>query len=141
MKIHIFNKFFSYAGLTFGVKVWQEPENSVTSLETNSLTLNCNIDDSSYTRMMWYRKQKNGTLELIGYSYGKGSTDIEKAFEKSKYTFSRPEVLKSTLEIKSLEIEDSATYFCATSIAQWWSSASKHYNNLILAEVIWSLWI
>lgn len=100
-----------------GVKVGQKPEDSVKKLKTNSL-INCHIDDNSFTRMMWYRKQNNGTLELLGYSYGKDSGDIEPPFEKSKYTFMRPEVLKSTLEIKGLEIGDSATYFCATSIAQ-----------------------
>ena len=73
-------------------------------------------------------------MNLIAYSSGKDNAQKEKPFDGSKYTLTRPEVLKSSLEIKDLESGDSALYFCATSIAQWNSSASQQHNNLIIAE-------
>ena len=73
-------------------------------------------------------------MNLIAYSLGKDNVKIEEPFKDSKYTLTRPEVLKSSLEIKDLESGDSALYFCATSIAQWNSSASQQHNNLIIAK-------
>ena len=125
---------YCHTGSTFGVKVSQSPPILFMKIRTKSVTLNCQHDDSTHYNMFWYRQQTNRELKMIAYSSGKDNAQIEKPFEKSKYTLTRPEVLKSSLEIKDLESGDSALYFCATSIAQWNSSASQQHNNLIIAE-------
>ena len=125
---------YCHSGSTLGVKVSQSPPISFMKRQTKSVTLNCQHDDNTHYNMFWYRQQTNREMNLIAYSLGKDNVKIEEPFNSSKYTLTRPEVLKSSLEIKDLESGDSALYFCATSIAQWNSSASQQHNNLIIAE-------
>ena len=85
--------FYFHTGSTVGVMVLQEPQNSFTTVENKSLTMYCQHDDSNYVQMMWYTQQRNGgELKLLAFSFGKDNADIEKPFEKSKYTLTRPEV-------------------------------------------------
>lgn len=76
-------------------------------------------------------------MNMVAYSFGENMEEIEQPFKKSKYTLTRPKMLNSSLEIKDLESADSATYFCATSAAHWYTSTSEQHNNFILAETIW----
>ena len=121
---------YCHSGSTLGVKVSQSPPISFMKRQTKPVTLYCQHDDNTHYNMFWYRQQTNGEMNLIAYSLGKDNVKIEEPFNSSKYTLTRPEVLKSSLEIKDLESGDSALYFCATSIAQWNSSASQQHNNL-----------
>lgn len=100
------------------------------------VTLDCQHDDTTHYYLYWYKQKTNGEMSLVAYSTNKGDEQIEKPFNNSKYKLTRPEMLKSSLEIKDLKSADSAIYFCATRYAQSHSSPSQQHNNLILAEKI-----
>ena len=68
--------------------------------------------------MFWYRQDSDGGMRLIAYSLNKDDANIETPFKESKYTMKRPEIKESSLQIKDLEVGDSAVYFCASSIAR-----------------------
>ncbi|XP_055721583.1 M1-specific T cell receptor beta chain-like [Salvelinus fontinalis] len=98
-----------------GVTVQQSPVQSVCREGDVSVTLWCYHDDSSYYYMFWYR-QRDNNMEMLTYSQGQGVWEIQPPFEKDvHYTMSRPELTRSTLEIKNLEVGDGAVYYCASS--------------------------
>ncbi|XP_072546298.1 M1-specific T cell receptor beta chain-like [Salminus brasiliensis] len=99
-----------------GVNIVQEPKISFV-LQKSSVTLHCTQDKTDHQRMSWYRKSgEKQDLELLAYSAASNSQKIEPPFDKAdKYTMTRPEVLKGTLQIDNLEAADSALYFCATN--------------------------
>lgn len=77
--------------------------------------IRCEHDDSTHYYMYWYRQRSLGELDLITMSLGKDLTQTVEPFNKSKYTMMRPEVQQTTLQLKGLEVSDSAMYFCASS--------------------------
>lgn len=82
------------------------------------MTLKCEHDDADHYRLYWYKQAKDSIgLNLIVFSAGQNLVDIEAQFNTAdlKYTATRPEVKRSTLQIKRVEAEDSALYYCATS--------------------------
>ncbi|XP_036818261.1 M1-specific T cell receptor beta chain-like [Oncorhynchus mykiss] len=99
------------------ITVKQSPVLSVCREGDASVTLRCYHDDSSYYYMFWYR-QRDNNMEMLTYSLGQGLWEIQPPFEKDvHYTISRPELTRSTLEIKNLEVGDGAVYYCASSTA------------------------
>lgn len=101
-----------------GVTVKQSPVLSVCREGDVSVTLQCYHDDSSYYYMFWYR-QRDNNMKMLTYSLGQGVWEIEPPFEKDvHYTMSRPELTRSTLEIKNLAVGDGAVYYCASSTAR-----------------------
>ncbi|KAL4656184.1 hypothetical protein GN956_G5625 [Arapaima gigas] len=107
--------FLLFAKPTDGVNVVQKLKHLLAQAESSSVTLQCEHDKTDYFSMFWYR-QTAGAMDLLAYSGAANSATIEPPFKDSKYTMNRPEVLKSSLEIKNLQSNDSAVYFCAASI-------------------------
>lgn len=107
-----------YTGSTVGVNIQQMPPISLTPIQTKSVVLECQHDDSTHYRMFWYIQKTSGELSLVAFSAGENDGKIEPPFDSSKYTITRTNMLESSLQIKDLEYTDSSTYFCATSVAQ-----------------------
>ncbi|KAL4656183.1 hypothetical protein GN956_G5624 [Arapaima gigas] len=103
------------AGLSKGVNIIQRIPVLFAQPGVRTETLHCEHDDNTYYTMLWYR-QTAGAMDLLAYSGSENSATIEPPFKDSKYTMNRPETLKSSLEIKNLQPNDSAVYFCAASI-------------------------
>lgn len=95
------------------------------------MTLTCEHDHLDHYRLLWY-KQTNGatTLALLVFSAGPNMVENEPPFNtlNSKYETTRPEIKRSTLQIKDVNNEDSALYYCVTS-TQYRNTAALVNNN------------
>lgn len=54
-------------------------------------------------------------MDMITMSSGKDTAQTVEPYNDSKYSMIRTEVKHSTLQLKALEANDSAVYFCASS--------------------------
>lgn len=117
-----------FADFSSCVKIHQPPV--VFSREGSpSVTLQCE-QDHQYYHMHWYRQGTSRGMQRLAFSYGKDSSSTEAPFNTSKFTMSRPALLMSSLQIKSVRVADSAVYYYTSSVAQWFQKSQQFNNNL-----------
>ncbi|XP_041093261.1 M1-specific T cell receptor beta chain-like [Polyodon spathula] len=107
--------FLHYAESQSALKVTQWPPVAVVSLR-QSVEINCN-QSASNIYMYWYRQQNSSELQLVFYSpYG---SDPEKGENiPDRFTVTRTQMDRISLNIKNAEAEDTGVYYCAASATQ-----------------------
>lgn len=80
-----------------------------------TVEIRCEHDDNTHFYMYWYRQRSLGEMDMITMSVGKGLVQTVEPYNKSKYSMIRPVVQQATLQLKGLDVRDSAVYFCAST--------------------------
>ncbi|KAG9336784.1 hypothetical protein JZ751_003132 [Albula glossodonta] len=112
---YVFMAFLFTTKICDAVTVIQKQSDLLTRMGAASETLQCEHDEATHFTMFWYRQDSGGGLQLIAFSTGQDTVNLEPPFNESKYTMKRPEILKASLQIKNMEARDSAVYFCASN--------------------------
>ncbi|KAE8633713.1 hypothetical protein XENTR_v10002048 [Xenopus tropicalis] len=122
---------FICSGCVFGDEINQADYKLLQKEEMN-ITLSCNYS-VSYTGveyyLYWYHQYPNGHPEFIALKANMGSYSHTAPFAQGRFV---SEVTSTTtsLTIKHLKPEDSATYLCALRRAQCDRSELNNYTNL-----------
>uniref|UniRef100_A0A672H9F3 Ig-like domain-containing protein n=1 Tax=Salarias fasciatus TaxID=181472 RepID=A0A672H9F3_SALFA len=98
-----------------GVKIHQPP--FIISRRGNaSATIHCEQDDSTYPFMYWYKQSSNARMKMITHSLGVDNGKQQLTDFNIKHTSERPSLLKFTLQIHSVDVGETAVYYCASSL-------------------------
>lgn len=112
--LEVRNCTLSFTESLHGVNIIQNPTLLIKKAG-ESVEIGCQHDDSTHYYMYWYRQKSQGEMDVITMSLGKNKSQIIEPHNKSKYAMIRPEVQHTILQLKGLEVSDSAVYFCASS--------------------------
>ncbi|XP_060013291.1 TCR gamma alternate reading frame protein isoform X1 [Lagenorhynchus albirostris] len=109
--------FSSLWAFGLGQLKWEQPEISVTGVRDKSVVISCKVSSQDFSNeyIHWYRHKPNQGMEHLGYiatapapkNLGGKKNKIEARKDVRTST--------STLNIRFLEKEDEATYYCACS--------------------------
>ncbi|KAL0993194.1 hypothetical protein UPYG_G00104550 [Umbra pygmaea] len=79
-----------------------------------SVTLSCQVSGYALTDYgtAWIKHQPGKNMEWIGIIWGGGSINLGGSF-KSRFTISRDSSNVLYLDITTLQVEDTAVYYCA----------------------------
>ncbi|NXM29385.1 TVB28 protein, partial [Oxyruncus cristatus] len=97
----------------FGARAKIIQTSSLVVREDEKATLKCSQNDN-HNSMYWYMQQPGKGLQLIYFSYGanqKTEGDIPDGFQAN-----RPNLADFNLDILSVTMNNSAVYFCASSL-------------------------
>ncbi|KAK6477929.1 T-cell receptor beta-1 chain C region, partial [Huso huso] len=118
------------------LKVTQWPAVAVVSLR-QSVEMNCN-QSAANNYMYWYRQQNSSELQLVFYSpYGSDSEKGENITDR--FTVSRTQLDRITLNIKNAEAADTGVYYCAASATHCASNLQAYFGNGTKLTVIGKL--
>ncbi|PNJ51923.1 TRBV2 isoform 1, partial [Pongo abelii] len=99
------------AGLT-EPEVTQTPSHQVTQMG-QEVILQC-VPIPNHLRFYWYRQILGQKVEFLVSFYSDKISEKSEIFD-DRFSVRRPDRSHFTLKIQSTKLEDSATYFCASS--------------------------
>lgn len=71
---------------------------------------------SGHTTLYWYQQPRDQGIQFLTYFQNEAIMD-DSQLPKDRFSAVRPQGVNSTLKIQSSKLGDSATYFCASSLA------------------------
>uniref|UniRef100_A0A2I3GDR3 Ig-like domain-containing protein n=1 Tax=Nomascus leucogenys TaxID=61853 RepID=A0A2I3GDR3_NOMLE len=95
-------------------EVTQTPSHQVTQMG-QEVILQC-VPISNHLRFYWYRQILGQKIEFLLYFFD-GKISEKSEIVDDRFSAARPDGSPFTLKIQSTKLEDSATYFCASSEA------------------------
>ncbi|XP_019727816.1 uncharacterized protein LOC109517231 [Hippocampus comes] len=101
------------AAASDALKVHQTPPYLMKQVEDDTNELSCSHSITGYDIILWYKQDRGGAMELLGYLNEK--FPVVEDHWKGKFSFSGDSNQQSNLIITDLRINDSAVYFCAAS--------------------------
>ncbi|NWI24253.1 TVB65 protein, partial [Sula dactylatra] len=97
----------------FGARAKITQTSSLVLKEDEKATLTCSQNDN-HNYMSWYLQQPGKGLQLLYYSIGENQE--EEGDIRSRYNAKRLKLEDFNLDILSVKMNDSAVYFCASSL-------------------------